>query len=171
MSTKLLIVDLREETELLDVQLKSNTSAVDIVNIPTRSIFANLDFINKKANELEMVYLMCRSGCRSQKVKNKYFPSNPRVQLLEGGWKNPQVLQSSIKVINRSSISNMSPQQYMQMVIVLFLVSAIAMNQFDVNKTYVSLYLGAMAAFILYQILTKDCLMTSMIPLSSITPK
>lgn len=166
MTTNVLYIDLREETEILDTQILSKSPNISVMNIPTRNIFANVEFINDMSQGFDLVYLICRSGRRSQQVKDKYFANNERIQSYDGGWKALEKNSNNVSVNHSYSLQNMSPQQYMQSVIVLFMLSMIGLLYFNFEKKYVMIALGVFATFISHQVLTKDCLMTQMIPLS-----
>ena len=167
---KTLFIDLREESELLDVQIVSNNPTVEVVNIPPRSIFANVDYITNLLNRYDKIYLICRTGRKSDVVKLQYFEGDNRIISYEGGWKKLEKEDNNsngIEVHRRYSIFNLAPQQYMQVVIVLFLISTIVLNSYyRLDRMYMSIYISVMALFIMYQVLTKDCLMTNMIGLS-----
>jgi rhodanese-related sulfurtransferase len=163
-----LIIDIREEQELLDYQIVSKNGSTIIINIPTRSIFANVDFINQLSGQFDAVFIVCRTNRRAKEVKNRYFSENPKILTLEGGWKAIMAGNSPIPgldVIDNSSLLNLAPQQYMQSVIVAFLCGVVLLNYKEVDRKYISGLLLAFAGFIAYQVLTKDCTLTRVIPL------
>lgn len=164
----ILIVDIREESEILDVQIKPNTPEVHIVNIPSRSIFANVEYLNRISENYDQIYLLCRTSRRTSAVKEKYFHDNPKIHSYPGGWKaleDDDDLPKLISIVDSSSLFNLAPQQYMQIVIVCFLLSIIAANYMEVPRKYVNIAIGGFAAFICYQVLTKDCTMANLIAL------
>ena len=118
------------------------------------------------SQRFDLVYLICRSGRRSQQVKDKYFAKKEKIQSYDGGWKELEKKSNDVIVNHTYSLQNMSPQQYMQTVIVFFMLSVIALLYFNIEKKYAMILLGVFALFISHQVLTKDCLMTQMIPLS-----
>ena len=164
----MLVIDIREETELLDVHLESENPLIDIINIPERNIFANVDYINKLSEKYSLIYLICKTGERSDGVKKRYFSTSSAIRSYQGGWKDLELRKEKIKidVIHNYSLLNMGPQQYMQFIIVLFLISMIGMNIWNISIIYINLCLALMAGFILFQVFTKSCLVTSVIPLS-----
>jgi len=164
----ILIIDIREEQEILDRQLVSTDGNVVIVNIPTRSIFANVDFINQLSGEFQTLFIVCRSNRRATRVKNKYFAENPKILTLDGGINaimNGDSPINGLQVIDTSSLFNLAPQQYMQTVIVAFLCGVVLLNYKEVDRKYISGALLAFAGFIAYQVITKDCTLTRVIPL------
>lgn len=164
---KTLIVDLREEVELLDVQVKSNVPDTVVVNIPARNMFGSIEFINSEMEHYQLVYLLCRSGKRAKAIKQRYFPHLQKVEVFPGGWKAIDANKSkypTLKLMHTKKMFNYGPQQYMQFVIVAFLTALILMLYFKVDRKYVMMAVGAMAVFIAWQVVTKSCLMTSFIP-------
>lgn len=166
-----LYIDIREENEILDYQIKpkNGESNVTVINIPTRNIFANVDYINQLSEKYDTVYIICRTGRRSQQVKDKYFHNNSKIFSYQGGWKwgpaydyNP-----NIELVDNYSLFNMAPRQYMQSVIVLFLMLVMFLIYHDTDKMNILLIIGLMTCLILFQIVTKDCLIASMIKLST----
>lgn len=83
---KTIIIDVREEFELLELQLISINPSLFIINIPMRAIFANQSWISDMSTE-HTIYIMCKSGNRSGKIKTKYFINNENIKSLSGGIK------------------------------------------------------------------------------------
>ena len=81
-----LIIDLREEHELLESRLISPDGTYEIINIPSRHIFANIGWISKQT-EKRPVWFICASGRRSQAIKEHYFGRNDGIKSSEGGLK------------------------------------------------------------------------------------
>jgi rhodanese-related sulfurtransferase len=165
-SPKTLIVDLREEVELLDVRIKSTDPNTSVLNIPVRSIFGNLEYLNSQMEHYIKVLLLCRSGKRAAVVKSRYFPHLDKVEVISGGWKAIEPNHPTLKLFQSNGLFNYGPQQYMQTAIVTFLIGLLLMNHFKVNRKYITIAVGVMTLFIAWQILTKSCLMTSFIPYS-----
>jgi len=165
MNPNIILIDLREEFELLEKHLKSNDENVLILNIPTRAIFANKDVINK-LSETSEIYVMCRSGCRSGKVKDLYFPENENVISLEGGindisenpeWKN------KVEVVSEKG--GMGIQQYVQMTFIAILFVLLVLVHMDVKKLHMEIVIASIILFLTYQVMSKGCLIGSIIPL------
>lgn len=72
------IIDIREEYELLENRYISNNSNLIIIAIPSRIIFANVEFINKLSIN-NQIFILCRTGKRAKLIKNKYFSNNKNI--------------------------------------------------------------------------------------------
>jgi rhodanese-related sulfurtransferase len=161
-----ILIDIREEFELLEKHLKSNNENLLIFNIPMRSIFANKDVINELSQTNE-IYIMCRTGCRSNKVKKLYFEENNNVISLDGGingiTENPEWKDKVQLVLGKGGFG---VQQYIQITFVLILFVLLILIHMDVKKLHMEIIIASIILFLTYQILSKGCLISSMIPLS-----
>lgn len=113
---------------------------------------------------------MCKSGNRSSKVKEMYFAENPGVISLRGGINEIEggnILDDKIIVIHGTG--GLGSQQYIQLAFLIFLVIVLGLFYFNVNKNYIIALLAIFILFIGYQILTKGCLISSLIPLPKFT--
>lgn len=72
------IIDIREESELKAKRLLSKNPDIRVINIPTSIIKEQVSFINELSKKGK-VYLGCRRGIRSNKIKNELFPQNENV--------------------------------------------------------------------------------------------
>ena len=75
-------IDIRDEHELLEKYIVSTNEKVFVVSIPMRVIFANIEWVQRQKCD---VVIVCRSGHRSQNVKNEYLSNNTNVIVLDGG--------------------------------------------------------------------------------------
>jgi rhodanese-related sulfurtransferase len=159
-----ILIDLREEFELLEKQLKSTNEEVLILNIPTRAIFANKDVIND-LSETSEIYVMCRSGCRSGKVKDLYFPKNENVISLKGGINDidNSIFKEDVKVI--SGKGGIGVQQYVQMAFIAMFFVLLVLVHMDVNKLHMEIIIASIILFLTYQVMSKGCLIGSIVPL------
>jgi rhodanese-related sulfurtransferase len=175
-----LVVDLREEHELLENRLVSPgnrlvspSETYEIINIPSRHIFANVDWISKQT-EKRPVWLICASGRRSQAIKEQYFGRNDGIKSSEGGMKllggnkdgkgreNVSVDPSRIEV--QSGTGGYGIQQIMQMMFAL-MISVITISIFfGLKREYLLLMCGAMLAGVVGQLVTKSCLLGKLVP-------
>lgn len=165
---KEILIDLREEFELLNLQLTSTDPTLLIMNIPSRAIFSNIDWINEVSN-LTPIYVMCRSGVRSKKIKNKYFKNNDNVKSIDGGIKKIEdstLFKNRVKIIMGSG--GLGLQQYMQLVFICMLLFILLLLYSGINTKYIMLFILLMILFIGYQIYTQSCFIGAMIPLSEI---
>ena len=153
---KNIIIDVREESELNEKSLETDSVELEIINIPMRHIQFNLPYINRLA-ENGKVYLMCKSGTRANKVKNKYFSNNDNVVILEGGI--TKIKDSECKVdvkeISSGKKSNLGMQQYMQIMFMLLIAFVLIIY----DQRYAMLYVMIVIVMILYQLFTKSCVL------------
>ena len=73
-----LIIDIREEFELLEKKIVPTTTKYEVVNIPSRHIFANIEWIRKQS-ELRPVWIICASEGEAA-IKDQYFPRNDGIK-------------------------------------------------------------------------------------------
>ena len=155
---KNIIIDIREESELNEKSLETDSVELEIINIPMRHIQFNLPYINRLA-ENGKVYLMCKSGTRANKVKNKYFSNNDNVVILEGGI--TKIKDSECKVdvkeISSGKKSNLGMQQYMQIMFMFIMLISFVLIIYD--QRYAMLYVMIVIVMILYQLFTKSCVL------------
>jgi hypothetical protein len=72
------IIDVREEDELKSKRLISKNPNINIINIPTSIIRSQVNFI-KDLSKKGKVYIACRRGIRSTKIKNEYFSQDKNI--------------------------------------------------------------------------------------------
>jgi rhodanese-related sulfurtransferase len=75
-----LLLDVRNSEEIDEVKYNNETNEFKhILYIPSTSIKYNLDFLHDYFTQFDNVYIICRSGARSKKIKDKYFSKNENV--------------------------------------------------------------------------------------------
>jgi len=168
-----LVIDLREEHELLEKRLVSPDGAYGIINIPSRHIFANVEWISKQTGK-RPVWLICASGRRSQAIKDQYFKHNNGIKSSEGGLKllsgnkdgkgreNMSVDPSRIEV--QSGTGGYGIQQIMQMMFTLMLFVITIAIFFGLKREYLLLMCGTMLAAVVGQLVTKSCILGKLVP-------
>lgn len=182
------IIDIREEHEIYEERIISkNTSpessvsptspaSVIIFYIPMKFIKWNVESINylSKTNK---VYILCRSSNRSDKVKQTYFPENENIESIKGGINalkttdvtspshSNNTFQLDIEVVKekRNILQTYGIQQYMQMLFAILLSITLIMIVFNIPKLYISIWISAIILFIIYQIVTKSCLLSTVL--------
>lgn len=168
---KRILIDIREEFELLEKSILSLDQSLLVMNIPSRAIFANLEWINNISN-LNKIYLVCRSGNRTQNIKDKYFANNKNVKSITGGIQkiggNP-LFKNKIKIMKGKG--GLGIQQYIQLAFVCMLSIVLILLYFGIDKKYVMIMIMGFILFILYQIYSKGCLISSLVPLSEFVSK
>ena len=125
----MIVIDLRGEHELKEKYLESVNA--DIINIPMRNIQFNKAYIRNLAKD-HKVYLVCKSGNRSSKVKSKHFPNITNVISYDGGVNNMKL--DDLKVVESGKFG-MGMQQYMQIMFAMILVISSVILMFT-NKLY-----------------------------------
>ncbi len=159
MESKNIIIDIREEHELLENKLEPKDNSTIVFNIPMRHIGFNKDLIKSLSKNIK-VYITCKSGNRSGKVKNLYFAKNKNIYSVEGGYKNVE----NVNIIKSSG--GLGLMQYMQTVFVLILISILTMHYYQVSNNKIIGFIVFVLLFILYQLVTKSCIMSKILPLS-----
>jgi len=91
MDYKEIWIDVRDEHELLESRIIAPIEETLIINIPSRNIFANVNWIKATATKGTKITLICRSANRSQSVKTLYFAQDDNIVSLDGGIKKPLV--------------------------------------------------------------------------------
>jgi hypothetical protein len=177
-----LIIDIREEFELLEMRIIPTTNQYEIVNIPSRHIFANIDWINRET-EKRPVWIICASGRRSQAIKDQYFPKNDGIKSSVYGIK---LLTNEIKEdqtenkethINASAVriekgqGGYGIQQYMQFAFAGMLSIILALIYFKVDKLIVIFVITGFIIMVLGQVFTKSCLLGKIVPKSVFVPE
>ena len=67
-----LLLDIRNPDEIDAVRFNNNNSEYrDILYIPSNLIRYNLDFLHEHFKEYGNVYIICKSGARSKKIKER----------------------------------------------------------------------------------------------------
>lgn len=154
------LIDIRDEHELLDVRFVSNNIELFIVNIPGRVIFANKEWIEKKSEESQ-IFILCRTGNRSSKIKNKYFKNNNNIS---------SIGLDSLKefdIITIKGKGGFGIQQYIQLIFSIIILGIIISIYLNVPKLYLLIGLLVFLIFIIYQVFSKSCLMSKVIPFHS----
>ncbi len=169
MTLPALVIDLREEHELLERRLLSPDGTYEIINIPSRHIFANVEWIAKQT-EKRPVWLICASGRRSQAIKDQYFGRNDGIKSSEGGLAllsgngsgNTSVDPSRIEV--QSGTGGYGIQQIMQMMFALMLSVITLAIFFGLKREYLLLMCGTMIAAVVGQLVIKSCILGKLVP-------
>jgi rhodanese-related sulfurtransferase len=160
MDYKEIWIDIRDEHELLDTRIVAPNEETLIINIPSRNIFANVNWIKATATKGTKITLICRSANRSQTVKTLYFAQDDNIVSLDGGIKNPLV-----KLEHHGG--GLGLQQIIQLVFATIL-TGIFVGSFFMEVKQLRFFIVGIIFFIIYQVLSKSCLMGKYVPLASI---
>jgi len=179
MLSEVLIVDLREEHEILSARLTPaiDDNRVNIVNIPSRSIFANVNWLIQQSAKMP-VWLICASGRRSKAIKERYFPQNDGIRSVPIGVQDMGVKDNASfgefpveRVVKQNGQSGLGIQQFMQYAFATMLMLVACVVWFVPNKIYVLAVIGIFIVGILSQAVTKSCLMSRLLPKSKFVPE
>lgn len=173
-----LVIDLREEHELLDklvVPMPNTEIMYEIVNIPSRHIFANVEWIAKQT-EKRPVWLLCASGRRSQEIKDKYFATNDGIKSSNGGLsfgfgKSVGDSVNGDYITTVKGRGGFGIQQIMQLAFACMLSVIVILVFFNVRRDVVLAVGGLMIAAVLGQVFTRSCLLGKVVPKSVFVPK
>lgn len=162
------IIDIREEHELKEMWVISQSKNTKIINIPSRHIKFNIEFIiNLVNNENNPVYLFCRSGSRANNIKRKYFAHIENIKVYDGGMKELERNNNSDKdkrlniIIEKKQgllSINFGIQQYMQFMFLSILACQFIVLYYNVPFG-IQIFNGIMIMLILLQIITKSCVL------------
>jgi rhodanese-related sulfurtransferase len=152
-------IDIRDEHEVAENQIISpNNSDVLVTNIPSRNIFANVEWMTQKGVKITLI---CRSGSRSKKVKDLYFLNNNNITSLDNGIANPKI---KLKPNNTKSNLGLGLQQILQLVFTTILLFILIIS-FYTTIEVLRYVLTVIIMFILYQVISKSCLIGKYVPL------
>lgn len=162
MENKEIWIDIRDEHEVAENQIIAPTSTgnkdIIVMNIPSRNIFANVEWMERIGVK---IMLICRSASRSKKVKDLYFSNNENITSLDKGISNPMI---KLKPINAKSNFGLGLQQILQIVFATMLLFILIIS-FYTQIVMIRYILAMMITFILYQVMSKSCLIGKYMPL------
>jgi len=152
------IIDIREENELLHTRFISKSNHLTILCIPMRVIFANKEFIQDKSIN-HKIYILCRSGRRSDNIKKIFFNDNDNIISLEGGLKSMDKFSNDIETIKGKG--GFGLMQYIQTMFAFIILSIIISFYYNIDKKILLSILILFLFFIIYQIITQSCIIIS----------
>jgi rhodanese-related sulfurtransferase len=164
MDYKEIWIDIRDEHEVAENQIIAPTNGendIIVINIPSRNIFANVEWMERITQKGTKITLICRSANRSKKVKDLYFSNNNNITSLENGIANPSI---KLKSINTTSNFGLGLQQILQIIFTTILLF-ILMISFYTRIEVIRYIVAVIIIFILYQVITKSCLIGKYVPL------
>jgi rhodanese-related sulfurtransferase len=165
MEYKEIWIDIRDEHEVAENQIvaPTNTGNNDILvmNIPSRNIFANVEWMERITKKGVKITLICRSASRSKKVKDLYFADNENITSLDKGIANPNI---KLKIINTKTNLGLGLQQILQLVFTTILLF-ILISSFYTKIEFIRYTIAVIIIFILYQVISKSCLIGKYVPL------
>jgi rhodanese-related sulfurtransferase len=165
MEYKEIWIDIRDEHEVAENQIVAPTSTgnndILVMNIPSRNIFANVEWMERITKKGVKITLICRSASRSKKVKDLYFADNENITSLDKGIANPNI---KLKIINTKTNLGLGLQQILQLVFTTILLF-ILISSFYTKIEFIRYTIAVIIIFILYQVISKSCLIGKYVPL------
>lgn len=165
---KTYILDIREEHELKKLHIIPNNSTSSIINIPSRHIQFNIDFL-EELSTTNKIYIICRSGSRANNIKNKFFKNNDNIIALNFGVKDADKVRDfgKIRLVynNPTFIQGQGITQYMQIMFAFIITLQVALLYFNVNKNHIIIGNIIFIIFILSQVITQSCFLTKILNL------
>ena len=158
---KIILIDIRNDSECMEKYLISNNKLISIYNIPMNHIAFNKKWIIELSNDA-YVYIICRSGSRSEQVKNMYFKNIQNIISLEGGISNIKIFEGISIIIDKGGWGKM---QYVQFSFLAIMLTIFALLHQYYSRIDMLLILSLIIFFIIYQLLTKTCYIEKVIPL------
>jgi rhodanese-related sulfurtransferase len=170
MDYKEIWIDIRDEHEVAETQIIAPTTSTStgtdnndilVMNIPSRNIFANVEWMERITQKGIKITLICRSASRSKKVKDLYFANNENITSLDNGISNPII---KLKPINTKSNFGLGLQQILQIMFTTILLFILIIS-FCRQIEFIRYTLAVIIMFILYQVISKSCLIGKYVPL------
>jgi rhodanese-related sulfurtransferase len=165
MDYKEIWIDIRDEHEVAENQIIAPTNGendIIVINIPSRNIFANVEWMERITQKGVKITLICRSASRSKKVKELYFADNENITSLDKGIANPNI---KLKTINTKTNLGLGLQQILQLVFTTILLF-ILISSFYTKIEFIRYTIAVIIIFILYQVISKSCLIGKYVPLT-----
>jgi rhodanese-related sulfurtransferase len=161
LSKNIVLIDIRNDTECMEKYLISNNKSICIYNIPMNHISFNKKWIIDLSKEA-YVYIICRSGARSDRIKNTYFKDIQNIISLEGGISNIKIFEGIAIIVDRGGWGKM---QYVQFAFLMIILTIFLLIYNYYSRIDMILILILLISFMLYQLITKTCYIDKIIPL------
>mgnify|MGYP001572540167 CR=1 FL=1 len=150
----ILYLDIRNSDEIKKVKLKHNS----VLYIPANMIQFNLDLIQQEIEKVEQVLIICESGNRSQKIKDKYFRKENKVSVAPKHIKDllADEKKEDLLVVTKSWSMNLTRKIQIisgSLILLLFIISFF-------QRWVLWLYL-VIGCFMLYVGLSGNCFLSS----------
>ena len=143
----LIILDIREDFEVLENNLISNSPNVFIVNIPSSLLFSNISWIEKMTQKNTKILIICTSSKRSKVIKQKYFLNNNNVIVLDDGVKG-NLSKYNIKLVKGSGGFGLTHYYIISFLLILFTILLLHLSR--LNKKMMSPYIIFIILFFIY---------------------
>jgi hypothetical protein len=153
---KNLLLDVRNQEEIDSIRFTNNNNEYrNILYIPSNLIKYNVDFLDSYFKDYENVYIICKSGARSKKVKDKYFRDNENVHISSKHF--DELDKSNLYI---SSEKHLSITRKIQIISGSIIVILFSLLLFYNNIKYVFLLFGIV---MIYVGISGNCFMSSIL--------
>jgi len=158
---KIILIDIRNDTECMEKYLISNNTSISIFNIPMNHISFNKKWITELSKDA-YVYIICRTGSRSDRVKNMYFKNIQNIISLEGGISNIKIFEGIAIIIDRGGWGKM---QYVQFSFLIIILTIFVLIYKFYSRIDMLIIVTLIIIFMIYQLINKTCYIDKFIPL------
>jgi rhodanese-related sulfurtransferase len=121
------IIDVREHIELNEKRLLSRNPDIRIINIPESIIDKKVDYVNNLSKNGK-VYIGCKKGIRSNKIKLELFNDNPNIQVIDV-IDNAPILFKDIELITNNSINIYNIVIHLIIIILIIIIIVLLFNK------------------------------------------
>lgn len=151
-----LLLDVRNPDEIDAVKYNNdNGSFDDILYMPANIIKYNLDFLREYFEQYDNVYIICKSGNRSQKIKDAYFADDEKISINSTHFNN-----ISDEQVIRSSGLHMSLTRKIQIISGSIILLILLLSLFYEDAKYMFFIFGIL---MLYVGISGNCFMSSIL--------
>ena len=158
---KIVLIDIRNDNECMEKYLVSNNNHISIYNIPMNHIAFNKNWIIELAKDSH-VYIICRSGSRSERVKSTYFSDDKNIISLEGGISNIKIFNDVVIIIDKGGLGK-SQYTILCFLIILLVITFLIFNHY--SRVDMLLILIFIISFTMYQLIGNITYIDNLIPL------
>ena len=150
----ILYLDVRNHDEIKKSKLKHDS----VLYIPANMIQFNLDLIQQEMEKVDQVLIICESGNRSQKIKNKYFRKENKVIIAPKHIKDllGEENKEDLLVVNKSWSMNVTRKIQIISGCLILLIFIISFFQRWILWSYL-----ALGCFMLYVGISGNCFLSS----------
>lgn len=150
----ILYLDIRNSDEIKKARLKNDS----VLYIPSNMIQFNLELIQQEMDKVEQVLIICESGNRSQKIKDKYFRKENKVSVAPKHIKDllSEENKEDLLVVTKSWSMNLTRK--IQIISGCLIVFIFIISFFQRWVLWLYLVLGC---FMLYVGLSGNCFLSS----------
>lgn len=151
-----LLLDVRNQDEIDTVKYNNaNGNFTNILYMPANIIKFNLFFLHEYFEKYDNVYIICKSGNRSEKIKDMYFRDDEKISINPTHFNTIQEEQ-----VVRSSGIHISLTRKIQIISGSIILLILLVAQFYSDAIYMFLFFGTL---MLYVGISGNCFMSSVL--------